>query len=169
MSTISDALKKKRGEEHEPSKETAAPRIVEVQVPKDHTVRTTLLATVLGVLVLTGAVVGGYALLGRMGAFDPRPTAPQPPAAPNHPPEAQTEKPNDVENDDEAGPAAEHTQAPALPKLEGIVNDPVEPRAFINGRILKLGRSVDGYTLVAIEEDRVVLEREGRRYELVLE
>jgi hypothetical protein len=164
MSTISDALKKRRDEEDEPSKETAGPRVVEVHVPKDHTARTTLLAVVLGVVVLTGAAIGGYVVLGRIGAFD-RPPAPQPTRTESHP---QT-PPGPTEAVTETGPPVQETAPEARLKLEGIFSDPIDPRAVINGRTLKLGGTVEGFTLVVVEEDRVVLERQGRRYELTLE
>lgn len=165
MSTISDALKKRRGEEDRPSKQTAGPRVVEVHVPKDHTARTALLAAVLGVVVLTGAVIGGYVLLGRFGAFDRPATAPQPTRTESLPqtPPGTTKAVTDAER-----PAQDAAPESRL-KLEGIFYDPVDPRAVVNGRTLKLGGTVEGFTLVVVEEDRVVLEREGRRYELTLQ
>jgi len=167
MSTISDAVKKRRDEEDEPSKATAGPRLVEVHVPKDHSARNTLLVAVLGVLVLTGAVLGGYVLLGRLGAFD-RPAA-APDAADVEEAVPDTPQPDPTETAVQPKPPEPEADPLARLKLEGIFRDPMDPRAVINGHRLKLGGTVEGFKLVAIEEDRVVLEREGKQYELTLE
>ena len=168
MSTISDALKKKRGEEDEPSKETSAPRIVEVHVPKDHSARNTLLATVLGVLVLCAAIAGGYVLLGKMGATDRRaPARPAPPATAVTP--ATTVTPASEVPATHVETPATGAEAPALPKLQGIMGNRFDPSAIINGRKVKLGDTIDGYKLMAVEEDRVVVERDGTRHELYLQ
>jgi hypothetical protein len=169
MSTISDAMKKKRDQEDHPSPETVAPRVVHVEVPKDHSVRNTLLAAVLGALVLGGAVLGGYSLLGTMGAFDQHPGAPPRPKAAEQP--AVGVSPTTAAQTEPAeAPATgeQDTASPATPTLEGIFPDPIEPTAVINGRRCKLGGLVDGFKLVAVEDDRVVVEREGKQYELVL-
>ena len=162
MSTISDALKKKRGEDDGPSKETAAPRIVEVHVPKDHSARNTLLATVLGVLVLCAAVAGGYVLLGKMGSTDRRaPARTAPPARAGTPaPEAPATH---------AETPATVADAPVLPKLQGIMGNRFDPSAIINGRKVKLGDTIDGYKLMAVKEDRVVVERDGTSHELYIQ
>ncbi len=171
MSTISDALKKRRDEEAEPSTETRGPRVVEVHVPKDHSARNILLVTVLAVVLLTGAVVGGYALLGKMGAFDRRPAPPPvgPPRGADVPAVSETPSLGPTEPTTERGPAEEETDPLAGLKLQGIFADPLDPRAVINDRRLKIGGTVKGFKLVAVEADRVVLERGGKRYELVLE
>lgn len=165
MSTISDAMKKKRDEGDQPSPETAGPRIVQVEVPKDHTMRNVLLATVLGAIVLAGVVIGGYLVIQELRANRP---------APSQPEAGQTPSPDTpVETGHGAGvvedPATTEPAEPAVPELEGIFPDAINPSALLNGRRYKPGAVVDGFTLVAIEDDRVVLEREGKRYELVLE
>ena len=169
MSTISDAIKKKREQEDHPSPETATPRVVHVEVPKDHSVRNTLLAAVLGALVLGGAVLGGYTILGRMGAFDQPPGASPGPKAAEQP--GVVGETTRTQTEPAEGPVAgeQETASPATPTLEGIFPDPIEPTAVINGRRCKLGGVVDGFKLVAVEDDRVVVEREGKQYELVLE
>ena len=170
MSTISDALKKRRDEEAEPSVETAAPRVVEVHVPKDHSARNILLVTVLAVVLLTGAVVGGYVLLGKMGAFDRRPAPPPEPREIDKAPGVSERGPQEpAETVRDTGASERDTDPLAGLKLQGIFADPLDPRAVINDRRLKIGSTVEGFKLVAVEEDRVVLERGGKRYELVLE
>ncbi|HEY1435031.1 MAG TPA: hypothetical protein VGG65_06625, partial [Thermoanaerobaculia bacterium] len=46
-------------------------------------------------------------------------------------------------------------------ELGGIVWSETEPRALLNDRIVGTGAYVEGYTVVKIEEDRVVLEKDG--------
>jgi len=166
MSTISDALKKKRDEDDEPSAETAEPRLVRVEVPRDHSARNTLLVAVLGIVVAAGAVVGGYALLGKMGAFD-RPPATAPPATGTRetPAVGETTQPPRGE----VAPVEPETDPAAGLKLQAIFPDPIDPRVVINNRTLKLGGTVEGFRLVAVGEDRVVLERAGKRYELSMQ
>jgi hypothetical protein len=48
-------------------------------------------------------------------------------------------------------------------ELGGIVWSDTEPRALINDRVVGVGAYVQGYTLERIEEDRVVLEKDGKR------
>jgi hypothetical protein len=54
-------------------------------------------------------------------------------------------------------------------KLEAIIEDEEGRHASINDRLLRLGDSLDGYTLVEIQSESVLFEREGRRIELRLE
>ncbi|HTY42816.1 MAG TPA: hypothetical protein VMH79_13155 [Thermoanaerobaculia bacterium] len=46
-------------------------------------------------------------------------------------------------------------------ELGGIVWSESEPRALLNDRVLGIGAYVEGYVLVRIEEDRVVLDKDG--------
>ncbi len=165
MSTISDAMKKKRDEGDEPSPEAAGPRLVQVEVPKDRALRNIFLGTLLAAVVLAGVVVGGYLLIRQLRTTPGRTTEPDAGRTPS--PGAVVEpgqEPGVV-----TGPETTEADEPALPELTGIFPDPIQPIALLNGRRLKLGGVVNGFTLVAIEEDRVVVEREGTRYELVLE
>jgi hypothetical protein len=171
MSTISDAMKKKRDEEPRPSAETAGPRVVQVRVPRDHTARNLILVVVFGAVVLVGAVVGGYALRGRIKALehsrtpDVRPPVTEEPAGVVETgtgrtgPESTTERTPDE-------PASAQT---ALPALKAIFPDAVNPSAVLNDRRVHLGDVVNGYRVVAIEEERVRLERDGRKYDLTIE
>lgn len=54
-------------------------------------------------------------------------------------------------------------------KLEAVIEDEEGRHASINDRLLRLGDSLDGYTLVEIQSESVIFEREGRRIELRLE
>lgn len=52
-----------------------------------------------------------------------------------------------------------------LPKLQSVVlgNGPA-----LNGKSYRVGQQVDGYTLVAINADAVVLEKAGKRHAVTL-
>jgi hypothetical protein len=172
MSTITDAVTKKRNESdgagaaHGSSPETRGPRVVRVEVPKDHTVRNTLIGGLVVALVLTGLLVGGYALLDQMGAFSPRPSIESPSGTATQPPGPGTDETDvAVEPGDTTGASGQ----PTLPELQGIFPDRVDPIAVLNGKRVRPGAVVAGYTLKAIGEDRVTVERDGRQYELILE
>ena len=163
MSTISDALKKKRDEEEEPSPETAGPRVVEVHVPKDRTTRNALLIAFIGALVLTGVAIGGYALFGRMAPSGRRPAATPPSTDADQAPVAPETTQRDTAT---TQPDTTATEPTAGLILQGVFPDPIDPRAVISGRRLKLGDTIEGFTVIAIEADGVVLERTGKRYKL---
>ena len=46
-------------------------------------------------------------------------------------------------------------------ELGGIVWSETEPRALLNDRVAAVGAYVEGFTLSKIEQDRVVLEKDG--------
>jgi len=174
MSTISDAMQKKRRDDDDrPSPDSHSPRLVRVEVPKDHTMRNMLLGTLVAALLLTGLLVGGYTILDRMGAFDrrpaagPTPNAPMPPGRDGQQPGPNHGTPAVVDNGGATPPdnAATESGTPPLPTLQGILGGPVDPAALINGRRVRPGDVVGGYTLKAIGEDHVVLERDGKLYE----
>ena len=48
-------------------------------------------------------------------------------------------------------------------ELGGIVWSESDPRALVNDRVVGVGAYVQGYTIETIEEDRVVLEKDGKR------
>jgi hypothetical protein len=48
-------------------------------------------------------------------------------------------------------------------ELGGIVWSEADPRALINDRVVGVGAYVQGYTIERIEEDRVVMEKDGKR------
>jgi hypothetical protein len=48
-------------------------------------------------------------------------------------------------------------------ELGGIVWSEADPRALVNDRVVAVGAYVQGYTIERIEEDRVVLEKDGKR------
>ena len=52
--------------------------------------------------------------------------------------------------------------------LDGIAWSSDRPFALVNGQVIGPGGSVDGATLAQVARDRVVLERDGRRFELTL-
>lgn len=52
------------------------------------------------------------------------------------------------------------------PSLSGIAWDEQEPTAIINGRIARRGDNVDGYVIIEIKKDRVVLSDGTQAIEL---
>ena len=70
-----------------------------------------------------------------------------------------------------APPAAEHSEprAPTPPKaaaepelhLDGIVASATNPIAVVNGRLLALAESIEGYRVTRIDSGEVELEKDG--------
>lgn len=56
----------------------------------------------------------------------------------------------------------------ALPVLNGIMYTPTRPQAVINGRMVDEGERIGGFTVLLILPDRVILESDGKEYELEL-
>ena len=54
--------------------------------------------------------------------------------------------------------------APDLPKLSAIIND----RVFLNKKWVKRGDKVEGYTVLVIGIDGVILKRENKLYKVTL-
>lgn len=52
--------------------------------------------------------------------------------------------------------------------LTGILWDPKEPTAIINGQVYKIGDSVSGKTITKITNDRVILEADGIEFLLII-
>lgn len=52
--------------------------------------------------------------------------------------------------------------------LEGIVWDPENPKAIINGAIVGVGDKIKDYTIIHIKRDGVILRDEARNVELEL-
>ena len=55
-----------------------------------------------------------------------------------------------------------------LPKLQSVVLGNGPALAVLNGKSYRVGQQVDGYTLVAINADAVVLEKAGKRHAVTL-
>lgn len=55
-----------------------------------------------------------------------------------------------------------------LPKLQSVVLGNGPALAVLNGKSYRVGQQVDGYTLVAIHSDTVVLEKAGKRHAVSL-
>ncbi|MGL4249505.1 MAG: SctD/MshK family protein [Aeromonas sp.] len=56
----------------------------------------------------------------------------------------------------------------SLPKLQSIVLGNGPALAVLNGKSYSVGQQVDGYTLVVIHADAVVLEKTGKRHTVTL-
>jgi len=52
--------------------------------------------------------------------------------------------------------------------LNGIVSDMENPYAIINNEVIKLGDTVNGMTVIEINEKSVVLEQDGQKHTLEL-
>lgn len=63
-----------------------------------------------------------------------------------------------------AGPV----KAAGLPRLQSIILGNGPALAVLNGQSYRIGQLVDGYQLVAISADSVVLEKGGKRQALTL-
>lgn len=66
------------------------------------------------------------------------------------------------------GPAASGQGSAGLPKLQSIVLGNGPALAVLNGKSYRIGQQIEGYTLVAIQADGVVLEKAGKRHALTL-
>ena len=124
----------------------AGPRLVQVEVPKDRTLRNMFLGSVLAAIVLGGLAVGGYLLVHRLSGARGRTAEPEPSTpSPGSVVEPQQE-PEPVE-------PAETPEAsePALPELTGIFPDPIQPIALLNGRRLKLGGNIRAHDKTGIQ------------------
>lgn len=53
-------------------------------------------------------------------------------------------------------------------RLDGIIYDPVKPRAIVNDKIVKVGESVNGANVRQITADKVTLDINGRKLELTI-
>lgn len=56
-------------------------------------------------------------------------------------------------------------------KLEGIIFDPAPGKssfALINGKVVKSGDEINGYAVIRVEDNKVVLTRDGQAKELAL-
>jgi len=62
-------------------------------------------------------------------------------------------------------PSRNTRQFPDL-KLEGILADPFDPQAIVNGRIIRAGDKVKGARVVAVHDWGVVVEFQGIRKEI---
>ena len=96
----------------------------------------------------------------------PRPTpaaAAEPPAegAAGAPPPAPGPKPPRESSGGRTYAGSATVPGGARIELGGIVWSETEPRALVNDRILGVGSYVEGWSIKTIEEDRVVLEKDG--------
>ncbi|WP_033135035.1 SctD/MshK family protein [Aeromonas finlandensis] len=55
-----------------------------------------------------------------------------------------------------------------LPKLQSIMLGNGPALAVLNGKSYRVGQQVDGYTLLSINADAVVLEKAGKRHAVTL-
>jgi len=129
------------------------------------------------VALATPVVVAPPVAMARATEFTPRPTrrpVPAPaaanagaPAAEAPPAEGPAPAPTvPAPRAQRAGAGRTYPSVAALPggvriELGGIVWSETEPRALLNDRILGTGSYVEGWSIQAIEEDRVVLEKDG--------
>ncbi len=65
--------------------------------------------------------------------------------------------------------AASQTAAPADYKLQGILWNPSDPQAIVNGVVVKIGQRVDGGEVMAIDRKKVKLLVNGEERYLSME
>lgn len=53
--------------------------------------------------------------------------------------------------------------------LKGILFNPNEKKAFINGELYKEGDVIEGYSITTILPDKVIIKKHGREFELKIE
>ncbi len=113
----------------------------------------------------------GTSIGGADEASDPRSPAADPPAVdPPAPPTAAIEQPPVAPPPSTGGDATGRTYfreaAPAgtRVKVDFIVWSESRPFAQINGQLLSSGQTIDGYTLLEVERERVELEGDGARF-----
>ncbi|MGL4793063.1 MAG: SctD/MshK family protein [Aeromonas jandaei] len=66
------------------------------------------------------------------------------------------------------GASATSQNSAGLPKLQSIMLGNGPALAVLNGKSYRVGQQVDGYKLVAINADAVVLEKAGKRHSVAL-
>jgi hypothetical protein len=93
--------------------------------------------------------------LGGAPATEP-PSAEAPPAAP-----APAPRPPRAGGGGRTYPSVASLPNGVRIELGGIVWSETEPRALLNDRVLGVGSYVEGWSVQTIEEDRVVLEKDG--------
>ncbi len=64
--------------------------------------------------------------------------------------------------------AASQSKGAGLPRLQSVILGSGPALAMLNGQSYRVGQRVDGYQLVAIRADAVVLEKAGKRQTLTL-
>ena len=67
-----------------------------------------------------------------------------------------------------SGASATGQNSAGLPKLQSIMLGNGPALAVLNGKSYRVGQQVDGYKLVAINADAVVLEQAGTRHSVAL-
>jgi hypothetical protein len=178
MSTITDAVEKKKREE-----EARRPKTIDlenpprVDIPHDWRKVRRALLLVLVLLVVAGLVAGGYIYKDRLRAFVasamPRfakggtvphvsengsPTERQLTAETRHEDESApvvTEHTADAEAEDAAG-----EDFPEI-NVDGVFHDPLEPEVLIKGQWMRTGETVDGILIQEISKDGVRVRFKG--------
>jgi len=130
-------------------------------------------------LLFIGASI--YGLLNLRDRTDDQNTQPSPAANTSQP--AQAVRPSNLIDIDKYSelpwgrdPFTRNHEAIAEPSqasgpvwtLGGILYDDQNPAAIINGRVVRIGQSIEGALLLKIDKDKVTLENNGTRFSLNL-
>ena len=177
MSTITDAVEKKKREE-----EARKPKTIDlenpprVDIPHDWRKVRRAVVLVFVLLVVAGLAAGGYVYKDRIQAFVatvlPRFAKG---GAVRHEPQdnSPTEQPvgatwNEEDSapvltEDTSGAEAEDTATEDFPEVhvDGVFHDPLEPEVLINGQWVRTGETVDGVLIQEISKDGVRVEFKG--------
>ena len=97
------------------------------------------------------AVASEPAAVGGADAIEPMPSSP----APTH--AAQQQRADELAWARDPFGLAQSAQDPSGLQLSGILWDPQQPMAIINGQTVSVGQECDGYRVVAITEESVSL------------
>ena len=146
MSTISDAVNKKKQDKKPGNKSLADEYPALLDRKRDHR---KLWAILLLVIALVCGGGGGFLLFSFLG----RDKADVEEAPAKKPVEATGQKPETAE------------QFPEI-KLEGIISDQFNPQAIVNGKIVSIGHEVDGARIEGIYDWGIVVVFKGTRKEI---
>lgn len=155
MSTITNAVEKKRHEElHKADTGTAA---YEYPLPKErnHNIRNLMLVLLVCFIFIGGGITGLF-MFNKRNAGKVLESTVIPPAE------------SSLAAVEPEVPPAETVQKRQFPKLrlEGVFDDPFDPQAIINGRILRTGDTIAGAKIVEIADGTVTVEYDGKKMEL---
>ena len=151
MSQINDALK--RAQQHTGGSSVNPPPAL--PAPPEPGSRKGLLLVIIILLVAGAGLLMGLALVRPPAKTVPPPVA-APPPSPVIPKLETVVAPMPLSNPPAPQVLAIDTSN-SLPKLQGILYDPVYPEAIVNGKTLRVGRTIGNYRVKAITKFAVTL------------
>jgi len=173
MSTITDAVEKKKQED-----ESKKPKALDlgnppkVAIPRDRGKLRRLIALLIILISISGAAGAGYYYRKEIGDYLASWSAKKPekpaPLTTNDETGAAKEPLNDVnlENKKSDEIISDEKEEPVVDEfpllsISGIIFDPLDPEAIINGQSVKTGETIDGAYIVEIRKDSVRVRYKG--------